>query len=348
MRSLPVATRLAWSFSAVMVAGLLLIGAMAYYELAVEPSDTEPPLQGIIEIAVGAAICVAMLAMVGWWLARRALRPAEILAAAANRIHEGNLSEQISMPGSGEEFERLTAVFNGMTARLDASFQRVRQFTLYASHELKTPLSILRAEFERLVDDPGRSEADRADFGRHLDEIERLGQIVDGLTFLAKADSNLIPLAQEDVAMQPLVASALEDTVALGATLELDVQLGKNDPVIWKGDRHRLRQLLVILCDNAVKYNRPGGRVILSLEQSANHSTLRVTNTGPGIPFEDHSRVFQRFYRGVTVQSTFTEGCGLGLCIAQWIVVGHGGVLSFTSRVDETEFTAMVGNRDED
>ena len=344
MSSRPVATKLAWSFSAVMVAGLLLIGAVAYYELAIEPSDDEPPMQRVVEIASAAAGCVALLTVVGWWLARRALRPAEILAAAGNRIHEGNLSERIALPHSGEEFERLAEVFNGMTARLDASFQRVRQFTLYASHELKTPLSILRAEFERLVDDPARSETDREHFGRHLDEIDRLAQIVDGLTFLAKADSNLIPLDHEPVPMRPLVASALEDTAALGAALHLDVQLEKNDPVVWHGDRHRLRQLLVILYDNAIKYNRPGGNVTLSLEQSVSGSKLSVTNTGPGIPTEDHERVFQRFYRGSTAQSNSTEGCGLGLCIAQWIVAGHGGVLSFTSQADRTEFTMTVMN----
>ena len=344
MKSLPVATRMAWSFSGVLVVGLILIGGVAYYELAIEPSENEPPVQRVIEIAAAAAICVALLTMVGWWLARRALRPAEILAEAAGRIHEGNLSERIAMPGSGEEFERLTEVFNGMTARLDASFQRVRQFTLYASHELKTPLSILRAEFERLGDDPERSETDRVHFERLLDEMDRLAQIVDGLTFLAKADSNLIPLAREEVPMQPLLAGALEDTSALGAALHLNVRMGKNDPVVWHGDRHRLRQLLVILCDNAVKYNRPGGAIILSLEQSGNRSRLSVTNTGPGIPAEDHPRVFQRFYRGSTARSDHAEGCGLGLCIAQWIVAGHGGVLSFTSGGDITEFTATMEN----
>ncbi len=342
MKSRPVATRLAWSFTLVMVIGLLLIAAMAYYELAVEPSDDEPPMQRVVEIAGAAAVCVALLSWIGWWLARRALRPAETLAGAADRIDEGNLAEKISLPGSGAEFERLADVFNRMTTRLDASFQRVKQFTLYASHELKTPLSILRAEFEHLVDDPQRSESDREHFARHLDEIERLAQIVDGLTFLAKADANLIPLAKEDVALQPLIAGALEDTAALGAALELTVSVGSNDPVVWQGDRHRLRQLLVILCDNAVKYNRPGGSIVLSLEQHADHSALRVTNTGPGIPEADQSRVFQRFYRGASGLADHLEGCGLGLCIAQWIVAGHGGLLSFTSENDRTEFVAKL------
>jgi signal transduction histidine kinase len=337
-----VATRLGWSFGAAFAIGLLMVGVVAYFELAVEPDDSEPVVVGVIEVAIESAFFVALISVVGWWLARRALRPVEELASAADRIHEGNLAEKISLPGSGEEFERLAEVFNTMTDRLHASFQRVRQFTLYASHELKTPLSILHAEFERMIDDPSRSDADRAHFARHLDEIERLSQIVDGLTFLAKADSNMIPLAKDEVAMQPLIESAAEDAAVLGTNRGINVRIGRNDPVIWTGDRHRLRQLLVILCDNGLNYNRDGGAIVISIEQNVSDSVLRVENTGPGIPPSDHDRVFERFYRGSSSLADGTEGCGLGLCIAQWITASHGGVLAFTSEPERTEFTATI------
>ncbi len=345
MKSWTVSGRIARNFALVFVCGLIVVAASAYFELEIEKTDGEPLIQGVLEIAGVAVLSVALLSGAGWWLARRALRPVKTLAEAAERIHEGNLSERIELPGSGAEFEKLAEVFNGMTSRLDASFQRVRQFTLYASHELKTPLSILHLEFEKIVDDPVRSESDRNYFAGHLDEISRLAQIVDGLTFLTKADADLIPLASESVDMRPLLLSAMENTAALGAEQELEVTLDRNDEVVWRGDRHRLRQLLVILCDNAVKYNRPAGLVRISMEQLSTKSILRVQNTGPGIPPEDRDKVFDRFYRGSGAQAAGTDGCGLGLSIAKWIASGHGGVLGFTSDENTTEFTVMIPNR---
>lgn len=343
MKNMKVATRLTLSFIALFAVGLLLIFAFVYYELVMEPVSREHPKEPVwitvTELVAEASLPLALLAFSGWWLARRALRPVEELAAAADRIHEGNLKEPIVMPGSGAEFERLALVFNAMTARLDASFQRVRQFTLYASHELKTPLSILRAEFERLVDDASRSEADRQLFARHLDEMERLAQMVDGLTFLTKADAQLVSLTLEPVALKPLMLSAAEDMEVLGAEQHIDVMLEHCDDVTLVGDRHRLRQLLVILCDNAVKYNRPHGTVQIRLDQTGEGIQLSIRNSGPGIPAAEQGRVFERFYRGSSVKSDSIEGCGLGLSIAQWIVHAHGGNINFTSGPENTLFT---------
>jgi signal transduction histidine kinase len=346
MKSRSVATRLAWSFAGVFVLGLMIIAGFCYFELVMEP-ESEPEmheslLQGITEVAIEASLSVALLAAAGWWLARRALRPVKLLAAAADRIHEGNLSDAISMPGSGAEFEKLAAVFNTMTARLDASFQRVRQFTLYASHELKTPLAILRAEFEKLVDDPQRSEADRTLFASHLDEIERLGSLVDSLTFLTKADAHLIPLASEPIDLQSLIVSAMEDTKVLGTDASIRVQLVRCDNATVTGDRQRLRQLLVILCDNAIKYNRVGGSITASLEQIAESVHLRISNTGLGIPLEEQSRVFERFYRGSSAKADGIQGMGLGLNIAQWIVHEHRGEMTFRSDDGHTEFLVSL------
>lgn len=341
MKVMRATTRLAWSFAALFVVGILLVAGFAYYEFVIEPvilpSEHYSIRHEITEVAIEASIPVALLCLGGWWLARKAMRPVEALAAAASRINEGNLREPITPQGDAE-FVRLAEVFNSMTARLDDSFQRVRQFTLYASHELKTPLSVLHAEFERIVDDPERSEADRALFGRHLDEIVRLSRLVDGLTFLTRADSRLIPMAQEQVALHALVESASEDAAVLGSESEIEVTLKRCDVVECVGDRHRLRQLLVILCDNAIKYNRPKGSVTIELMKERDGFRLSIVNTGPGIPASDHARVFERFYRGANVKEEGIDGSGLGLSVAQWIAEAHHGKLSFHSELERTEF----------
>ena len=346
MKRLSVAARLAWSFAAVFVFGLMLIAGFTYFELVMEPAsepETHETLrQGVLEVAGEAILVVALLAVAGWGFARHALHPAKVLAAAAERIHEGNLSEPISMPGSGAEFEKLALVFNSMTSRLDASFQRIRQFTLYASHELKTPLAILRAEFEKVLRDPQRSATDLALFGSYVEEIERLTSLVDGLTFLTKADARLIKISHEPVELTPLILNAVEDTKALGAEKQLTVELTRCDPVTLQADRQRLRQLLVILCDNAVKYNRPGGSISLAVEQEPAGVALRICNTGPGIPAEEQAHVFERFYRGSAAKADGVQGMGLGLNIAQWIIQEHSGTLSFQSTPEHTEFVAQI------
>lgn len=341
-----VASRLAWSFAALFVLGLLLVSGFAYFELVIEPKmapeEHETMAEAILEIAAEAVIPVALIALMGWWLARRAVHPLQTLANAANRIHEGNLHERIELPGSAVEFLQLADVMNAMTARLNESFQRIRQFTLYASHELKTPLSVLHCEFERLTDDPARSESDRAAFARNLDEIERLSRMVDGLTFLTKADSQLVPLTWEPVCLHDLVTAAAEDTEVLGAERGIRVTLERCEKITVEGDRHRLRQLLVILCDNAIKYNRPHGGVEISLEARGPLAVFTITNTGPAIPPEEQARVFERFYRGSNVKADGIEGTGLGLSIAHWIASAHHGSLTFSSQPDRTSFVFQM------
>ena len=289
-----------------------------------------------------AAIPILVLALGGWWLTRRALQPLHALTEAAGRIHAGNLQERIPASGKGDEVDKLTDVINDTTARLAASFDRIREFTLHASHELKTPLAILRADFGELIDEPGRSEADRERFASHLDEIERLTRIVNGLTLLTRADAQQITLDRETIALDPLVREAAENTQALAESRGVKVVVESLDAVSITGDRHRLRQLLLILCDNAVKYNRTGGVVAFRLISASDHADIVILNTGPGIPAAEQPRVFERFYRGSSAPADDIEGCGLGLSIASWIAREHGGTLTFTSEPDRTEFVFTV------
>ena len=267
----------------------------------------------------------------GWWLMRKAMAPVTALTAAAAQAGEKNLRQKLPHSGNGDEVDRLTEVFNDMTARLDDSFNRIREFTLHASHELKTPLTVMRGEIETALNAASLDPATRERLASQLDEIQRLTVIVDGLSLLTRADAGLITLKSEPLRLDELVRESHADAQILARPLEVQVELGKCEEVFLPGDRHRLRQLLLNLTDNAIKYNQPKGRVIIDLCRSNGHAELKIANTGAGIPAEARARIFDRFYRGDASHNSSIEGCGLGLSIAQWIVNAHHGTISVES-----------------
>ena len=267
----------------------------------------------------------------GWWLTRRALSPVAELTEAVKKIHESNLREPLPRTGNGDELDRLTGVFNGMLARLDDSFNRTREFTLHASHELKTPLTVLCGETETMLRDESLSAAERERAASLLDELRRLARIVDGLTLLARADAGQITLAMEPVRLDELVRDNFADAQILAEPHGIKVELQNCEEVTVRGDRHRLRQLLLNLADNAVKYNQPQGRVTMSLQRAGETAELTIANSGPGIPPESLPRVFDRFFRGDPAHSQTVDGCGLGLSIAKWIVSAHHGTIQIES-----------------
>ena len=165
-----------------------------------------------------------------------------------------------------------------------------------------------------------------------IDEIDRLTKIVDGLTLLTKADAGQVALHLEPLQLDELVRESFADANILAHPAGIRVSLSDCQETAIQGDRHRLRQLLLNLTDNAVKYNNPGGAVAISLRRAGAAAELRIANTGPGLPAELQPRVFERFFRGDASHNREVEGCGLGLSIAQWIVHAHGGTIQFASQ----------------
>ena len=323
----------------ILLIGLALIGGWAYYEMVVEPPNAAKALaheghsavEEFGEVMLFGGLPAMLLALIGgWFLMRRALSPITTLTAALERVHADNLQQRMPRSGNRDELDRLTEVFNSMTRRLDDSFSHIREFTLHASHELKTPLTIMRGEIETRLRETSISSAERDFFAAQLEEIDRLTKIVDGLTLLAKADAGQLKLAHEPVRFDELVRDSFADAQLLAGP-HLAVQLTGCDQTVIRGDRHRLKQLLLNLTDNAIKYNRPDGRVTMGLTRNNGKAALTIANTGPGIPAEKLPRVFDRFYRGDAAHGSDVEGCGLGLSIAQWIVTAHGGEIQVAS-----------------
>jgi signal transduction histidine kinase len=328
-----------WYFS-ILLAAFLLVGGWAYYEMVVEHPGVKRSLaqEGYTvwdefgEVMLYGGLPAVVLALVGgWFLMQRAFSPIATLTRAVEQVHADNLGQKLPSLGKGDELDRLHDVFNSMMTRLNDSFSHVRDFTLHASHELKTPLTILRGEIETRMRDPALSAADREFFVRQLDEIARLAKTVDALTLLTRADAGQLVIANDSVQLDELVRDSFADAQLLAQSAGLEVELPVCDRATVRGDRHRLRQVLVNLTDNAIKYNHNGGRVTMNLERRNGRAELTVANTGPGIPPEKLPRVFERFYRGDTAHSDAVEGCGLGLSIVDSIVKAHGGKIRLES-----------------
>jgi signal transduction histidine kinase len=336
-------TRLTLWYAGILILSLLVIGFGTYREITEQLRNDhlkEPADYALFETSemifqVGLpAILLGLLG--GWWMTRHALAPVTRLAKTVENIREHNLREPLPRSGNGDELDRLTEVFNAMTARLDGSFQRIREFTLHASHELKTPLTVLRGEFETALNEENPSQTQKERLSSQIDEIERLTKIVDGLTLLMKADAGQIKLNREPVRLDDLVRESFADAKILAQPQGIQVSLSPCEEAVLSGDRHRVRQLLLNLTDNAIKYNQPNGTVTLSLKRIDGFAEFKIENTGPGLAPELQARVFERFFRGDSSHSNAIEGCGLGLSIAQWIVAAHAGSIRLVSKPKES------------
>jgi len=330
--------RLTLWYAGILILSLLVIGIGTYREIDEQMrhdhrrAPTEHAIGETSEMVFQVGLPAVLLGLLGgWWLTRRALGPVKKLTDAATKIHERNLREPLPRTNNGDELDQLTKVFNDTLARLDDSFMRIHEFTLHASHELKTPLTILRGETETALRDESLPPAERERAASQLDELRRLARIVDGLTLLAKADTGQITLAMEPVKLEELVRDNFADAQILAELQGIQVELAACEEITVCGDRHRLRQLLLNLADNAVKYNQSQGKVTMSLRRVDNTAEFSIANTGAGIPPEMLPRVFDRFFRGDPAHSQTVDGCGLGLSIAQWIVSAHNGTIKIES-----------------
>ncbi len=342
-------TRITLWHTGVLVLSLVIAAIAFHYELkenvhAAKKGSTPPdsPLEETGEFLVFGGIPAAVLLVVGSaWYIRRAMTPVKLLTEAAERLKVDRLPKPLVPTGAGDELDRLTEVFNAMGQRLHESFSQVRDFTLHASHELKTPLTVMRGELELALREDCYAGDRREFLAGLLDEVQRLSKIVDGLLLLAKADAGLPCLKFDSVRLDELVRESHADAQILGRSRAISVSLTGCDETWISGDRHRLRQLLLNLTDNAIKYNEASGRIEMVMVRGGPMVELSISNTGYGIAPDRLPRVFDRFFRGDPAHGSDVDGCGLGLSVAQWIVRAHGGEIRIASQLGSLTTVAV-------
>ncbi len=285
---------------------------------------------------VFAPIVILVSAGTAWTIAGRLLQPIDRMVNDVEAISDGrSLHRRIPVEDLGDEIGRLGFTLNEMIGRLETSFAALRRFTADASHELKTPLTVLRADLERAMTTPQGSTDQLVALEEGLQEAARMADLVESLLTLARADEGRFDLHREPVEMEPLVREVAETAYILGEDAGLSVSIPVIQPVTVLGDRVRLRQLFLNLVTNAIKYTVKGGKIELSLEAAEGAATFTVKDTGIGIAGADLPFIFERFWRVDRVRSRGGErgGVGLGLAISQWIAQAHGGSINVSSRL---------------
>jgi two-component system, OmpR family, sensor kinase len=288
--------------------------------------------QLVLLLAIANPLALLLASLGGLWLANKALKPVDRLTRAAERIGRGNLSERVEEHQSHDEIGRLAATFNQMISRLEQAFEREQRFTADASHELKTPLAVLRGELEVALRRDRSPEEYRRVLKSSLEEIARLTKLTEDLLTLARSDAGESVLELERVDLDQLASEACAYLTPLAISAGIDLTCEVPDAeVAIRGDQKRLKQLLVNLLDNAIKYTPSTGRVTLVLTTDTDAAVIKITDTGRGIPAASLPHIFERFYRQTDPRDTRVTGFGLGLAISKWIVDAHEGSIDVES-----------------
>src|SRR5579883_200754 len=278
-------------------------------------------------------LLVALASLLGYWLSGRALAPVNGIIEGAERVGVRNLSERLEVPKAKDELRRLTETLNAMLERIETSVKCITQFTADASHDLRTPLSLIRTNAELALRRP-RSDSEYQDaLRRILATSEETTELVEKLLMLARADANVAQLRHEPLSLYPILQRAAQkaNLLALGKGIAFSESIVPYSHAIL-GDEVALQRLFLSVLDNAVKYTPAAGEISLSFRLETGKAVIQICDTGAGIDPEDLPHVFERFYRADRVRSRETPGAGLGLAIARWIAERHGGSIELQSQ----------------
>ncbi len=268
----------------------------------------------------------------GYWMSRHALDPVDKIIQTAKTISVQNLSSRLEVPKTGDELQRLSETLNGMFERLETAFQKITQFTADASHELRTPVAVMRTRAELSLRRARSPEDYRETLAQIHAELERTSELIEKLMFLARTDSGAESIPFAPVNLPEIVHEVCAAGSALAEDKHLDFREHLPEKPVWVlGDEHLLRRLFLILIDNAVKYTPAEGRIEVSVREADGAAVGEISDTGIGIAAADLPNVFERFYRADKARSRETGGAGLGLSIGRWITEAHSGTIEVES-----------------
>jgi signal transduction histidine kinase len=312
-------------------------------------SNSDAILQRVLALlTVGTLVTLIVAGGIGLLMSWLALRPIDRITQAAGRItRTQDLGQRLAVPVTDDEVGRLVRTFNAMLERLDQLFAAQQRLGADVSHELRTPLTTIRGNVDLLRRGAAEDPVERAAALDAIEgEVDRMSRLVSDLLVLAQADAGM-RLEKQQVELDTLVLQVFRQAQLMSASRfpvgeRVTIRLGHEDQAIVEGDPDRLKQLLLNLVDNALKYTPPGGQITLSLHRDPEWVRVSVSDTGVGIPPDVLPHIFERFYRA---QREGRKGVGLGLSIAQWIAEAHDGRLTVDSLVGQgTTFTLWLPN----
>jgi heavy metal sensor kinase len=316
--------------------------------LLIEEGESAAPITETMHawlavLVLGLAMLIFGAAAGGALLVRWALKPVGHIITSAERISFHNLSERLPVPNTRDELERLSQALNGMIRRLDDAFQHNQRFLADASHELRTPLAIIQGELESVVEHMGGKPEVQNITGSALEEMERLKKIVDGLFALSRLDAGEAQQESAAFDLGELAATTADQMGLLAEDKNISIRGDFAPKIMVRGDRARLKQVLVNLLDNAINYTPNGGRIEVRVTARGGKALLEVSDNGIGIPGEAIPHLFERFFRVDKARSREGGGAGLGLSIVKSICTAHNARVDVESKVGEgSRFTVEL------
>jgi len=279
---------------------------------------------------------VILASLAGYWLSGRALAPVNEIIKTARGIGVQDLSGRLSVPPANDELRRLSETLNDMLGRIEASVKRITQFTADASHDLRTPIALIRANAELALRRSRSEQEYRETLSRILTTSEETTHLIENLLTLARADAGAAELQFRDIDLSPHVEKISEEAgiLAAGKGIQVTSELAPG-PIRVSGDSAAIERLLLIVMENAVKYTPAGGRIQMNLSNGSGSARIEIRDNGIGVSEKDLPHIFERFYRADQARSREPGGSGLGLAIAEWIVEQHNGTIEAQSTPGE-------------
>lgn len=299
--------------------GVVIVTAQSLDGVSADLRNLRNVLAFALPLLIGAA------GVGGYLLATRSLRPLGWMAEQSRRISGRNLDSRLEIGAAANELTTLASSFNELLSRIDQSFESMRRFVADASHELRTPISVIRGEADVALSHDRSPSEYRESLAIILDEARRISRLVDDLLNLARADAGCVKLQVREFYFNDLLTECCRSVQALATARNIKLECRCGEDVPFHGDEELLRRLVVNLLDNAIRYTPHGGRVSASLDANAGELRIQVSDSGAGIAADALPHVFERFYRADKARSREDGGFGLGLAIVKWIAESHKG-----------------------